>query len=369
MVNPSLAKRGEYQLRVHVIEARGLVGRDAGGTCDPQVYVKAFGKERRTSTKNKEVSPVWDENVFIVAKDIDYDTLSSTSVELRVMDVDLLSSNDLVGLYSVDCAFLYYQPNHELHRQWLVLSAPYEARKGGWFEADARGGAQGYLCVSMTLLGPGDTPVVHDDDEDDNRLGLLWEKVGASKPSRGYELTNEKLSEALQAKGEFSKEVWASFGIKGLLTTHFIKSGDMYFKPRVTKEMVENPDGTIAHRQVALLTPPAMKQVGSCYLPLKARPPHPSRLATYCLSQLVARRSWSSFGSASFAPAGYRIWIGPSSAPGMRAASWMPMCTSISRATTHARGESSRIPPRGTPSFGCPSCFRPSDSRSDLMDV
>ena len=83
------------------------------------------------------------------------------------MSSDLLSSNDLVGLYSVDCAFLYYQPNHELHRKWLVLSAPYEARKGGWFEDDARGGAQGYLCVSMTLLGPGDTPVVHDDDDDE----------------------------------------------------------------------------------------------------------------------------------------------------------------------------------------------------------
>ena len=40
VVNPSLAKRGEYQLRVHVIEARGLVGRDAGGTCDPQVYTR-----------------------------------------------------------------------------------------------------------------------------------------------------------------------------------------------------------------------------------------------------------------------------------------------------------------------------------------
>lgn len=40
---PKLAKRGDYQLRVHVIEARGLVGRDAGNSCDPQARADFTG--------------------------------------------------------------------------------------------------------------------------------------------------------------------------------------------------------------------------------------------------------------------------------------------------------------------------------------
>jgi hypothetical protein len=158
-------KRGDYQLRVHVIEARGLVGRDAGGTCDPQVTIKWNGREMSSSQKNKQNSPVWDENVFVVAKDMQPEVLKRSQIEIRVMDIDLLSSNDLVGLYSLDAAFLYYQPNHELYRQWLVLSAPYEAREGGLFDEDSRGGAQGYLLLSLTLLGPGDKPAVHPEDD------------------------------------------------------------------------------------------------------------------------------------------------------------------------------------------------------------
>ena len=77
------------------------------------------------------------------------------------MDIDLTSSNDLIGLYSLDAAFLYFQPNHELRLTWFVLSAPYEARRGGLFTDDAKGGAQGYLLLSLTLLGPGNTRALH----------------------------------------------------------------------------------------------------------------------------------------------------------------------------------------------------------------
>ena len=82
------APRGEYQLRVHVVEARGLVGRDAGGTCDPQVQVSVFGQTRRTSQKSKETNPVWDENIFIVGKDVDQQTLAADVVKLEVTDVE-----------------------------------------------------------------------------------------------------------------------------------------------------------------------------------------------------------------------------------------------------------------------------------------
>ena len=58
--------------------------------------------------------------------------------------------------------------------------------------------------------------------------GLRWEEAAA--PS-GHELVNEKLSEALSSKAEFSQEEWEAFDIKNLRMHHFIKAGDKYFRP------------------------------------------------------------------------------------------------------------------------------------------
>ena len=56
---------GAYQLQVHVIEGRDLVGRDSNGVSDAMVVVSAFGSERRTATKYKQSSPLWDEQLFL----------------------------------------------------------------------------------------------------------------------------------------------------------------------------------------------------------------------------------------------------------------------------------------------------------------
>ena len=154
------APTGEYQLRVHVIEARGLVGRDLNGMCDPFVEVKCFGQVRRSQVKDKETSPVWDENLFIIQKDVDMEQLDRAQIEVSVFDKDLIGA-DLIGSYFLDASYLYYQASnpdkpHTLYREWLVLTAPHEARAGGIFMDDSKEGAQGYLKCTISLVGPGD---------------------------------------------------------------------------------------------------------------------------------------------------------------------------------------------------------------------
>ena len=63
--------------------------------------------------------------------------------------------------------------------------------------------------------------------------GLKWTDAGASKPSTGEELANDRLSAALKTKVDFTKEEWDAFGISDLLVTHFIKSGNSYLQPAV----------------------------------------------------------------------------------------------------------------------------------------
>tara|TARA_B110001452_G_scaffold244159_1_gene228027 strand:- start:505 stop:2118 length:1614 start_codon:yes stop_codon:yes gene_type:complete len=181
-------KPGEYRLQVHVIEARDLVGRDMSGLSDPAVFVKAFGKQMRTSTRDKQASTVWDEHLFFESDSLTLDELNRSVVEVRVYDMDTLTRNDLIGQYSIDLPHIYYEKDHELHRRWVTLSAPMWAREGIGLQLnlgrsfklavvdEARGGVQGYVKLSMTLLGPDDKPAVHDEDEDEdegNKCALL----------------------------------------------------------------------------------------------------------------------------------------------------------------------------------------------------
>jgi hypothetical protein len=41
-------KPGDYQIQVHIIEARDLKAENMDGTSDPVVYVECFGQKRNT---------------------------------------------------------------------------------------------------------------------------------------------------------------------------------------------------------------------------------------------------------------------------------------------------------------------------------
>ena len=71
--------------------------------------------------------------------------------------------------------------------------------------------------------------------------GLKWKVVGPVKPSIGIELVNENLSATLRNKVEFTKKVWASFGIKELYMDHFVKSGDNYYRPAAVGKAPPKP--------------------------------------------------------------------------------------------------------------------------------
>ena len=51
-------KRGEYQVQVHVIEARDLKGEDLSGSSDPVCYIEVLGQKKKTETKKNTVGYV-----------------------------------------------------------------------------------------------------------------------------------------------------------------------------------------------------------------------------------------------------------------------------------------------------------------------
>ncbi|CAK4632712.1 unnamed protein product [Aphanomyces euteiches] len=137
-------KSGDYTVQVHVIEARELVGKDASGMSDPVVYVEVLDQKQNTATKHQTLSAVWDDLLIFNFRNLDKEDMEMGSVKLYVMDANTFQRAELIGETQFDTSFVYSNLNHQIANKWVGLIAP------------GANGIQGYLRVSITILGPGD---------------------------------------------------------------------------------------------------------------------------------------------------------------------------------------------------------------------
>jgi len=151
-------ENGDYQVQVHVIEARELKAKDLEGTSDPVVYVKCLGETQTTEVKEKCLNCVFDELFIINKRDMDKEDFDESLLKLEVMDADSLTRNDLIGSYTVDLSWIYFRPRHELYRSWVGLSNDEDPEENP--------GIQGYLKISVQIVGPNDKLYIHDEKKD-----------------------------------------------------------------------------------------------------------------------------------------------------------------------------------------------------------
>jgi len=147
---------GDYMVYVHVIEARELKAKDAGGTSDPVVFVEAFGQKGHTQVVPKTLSPVFDDSFSLSVRALDVDDFKEGVVTLSVADSNSVLRNELIGSCVLDASFIYQQPNHELWQQWVGLLNTKDPSDDG---------IQGYLKFSVSIVGPNDRLIMHKDDE------------------------------------------------------------------------------------------------------------------------------------------------------------------------------------------------------------
>ena len=143
---------GDYQVQAHIIECRNLKGEDVNGSCDPVVTVEVLGQKQNTSIKNNMRDPVFDEVLFFNLKNVDKEQLKGGSITVSCYDADSIGRNDMVGSHTFDLMSVYLREEHELYRTWVALVD---------LEEEDDHGAQGYMKLSITVLGPGDTQAVH----------------------------------------------------------------------------------------------------------------------------------------------------------------------------------------------------------------
>ncbi|CAH0473142.1 unnamed protein product [Peronospora belbahrii] len=166
---------GDYQIRARIIEVRDLQSMDANGLCDPVISVECLGQRQYTVVKQKQLSCVFDEYLYFNFKQLDKETVQQGSIKISVYDADGPGSSakrsasarafdDLIGFFSVDIPYVYYQPDHELKRKWVALIG------SGATNSDC---IQGYVLLSLVVLGPDDKMKLYDPSEDkdpDERL-------------------------------------------------------------------------------------------------------------------------------------------------------------------------------------------------------
>lgn len=88
---------------------------------------------------------------------MDKDVFKDGIIRIKVMNANVILKNDLIGAYAFDAAQVYYKKDHEMHRIWVALMNDEDPEDTG---------VQGYLKLSVQIVGPGDKLKVHDEEED-----------------------------------------------------------------------------------------------------------------------------------------------------------------------------------------------------------
>lgn len=138
---------------IKLILARELQAKDSTGTSDPVVFVEVLGEKQNTEVKYKALNTVWDDLLIYNFRDLDKEQVEMGSIKISVMDANSLQRDELIGAANFDTSYVYSQKDHEIYRKWVALTDS---------NCSDNVGVQGYLKLSITVLGPGDKMKTHD---------------------------------------------------------------------------------------------------------------------------------------------------------------------------------------------------------------
>ena len=159
-LNSIEVKSGDYQVQVHIIEARDLKAENLDGTSDPIVYIECLGQKQNTKTLYAVTTCVFDELFIFNFKQLDKDAFSEGLIRVSIYDVNSnpLQKNTMIGSFMVDTMQIYSaNKDHEMYRKWVPLMDDEDADDIG---------VQGYLKLSIQIIGPGEKLKVHNEEEE-----------------------------------------------------------------------------------------------------------------------------------------------------------------------------------------------------------
>ena len=106
---------------------------------------------------------VFDERLTFDFKNKEGEEINQGTVLIECFDANVLLSNVLIGAFQFDLSMVYYKKHHELYKPWVALT-------------DVTGeheGVQGYLQVTIQVLGPKDEMYIHPASEEMDLEGSM----------------------------------------------------------------------------------------------------------------------------------------------------------------------------------------------------
>uniref|UniRef100_A0A670IJH9 C2 domain-containing protein n=1 Tax=Podarcis muralis TaxID=64176 RepID=A0A670IJH9_PODMU len=152
------------QIGINIIEAQKLVGVNI----DPFVVVKIGDEKRRTATQKSTNCPFYNEVCNVQERF--HDSTVFHSKKIRFLGA-------LIGIFKVDLATIYNQPDHRFYQKWAVIHDP----------KDTRAGVKGFVKCNISVIARGDVmsslPTTSTSQNEDIEKNLLLPKrVPAERP-------------------------------------------------------------------------------------------------------------------------------------------------------------------------------------------
>ena len=91
-------------------------------------------------------------------------------IKISLLDHDFIGANNLIGQFTVDISFIYkMNTDHELYKMWVAMTDMNDETQA----------INGYVKISINVLGPGDKPPIHDPtkalkDKNDHGVSKLF---------------------------------------------------------------------------------------------------------------------------------------------------------------------------------------------------
>ncbi|KAH8094261.1 hypothetical protein JL720_4254 [Aureococcus anophagefferens] len=118
------------------------------------------GPREEVARVKKCTSCVFDDTFYFNFKDLSRSAIEEATIDVMVYDFDVFSAHDLIGMASFDAKKIHDLEAHEYYRQWVGLVDNLDTGDNGY---------QGFLKLSVTVLGPGDDQKAHDLDAEYQR--------------------------------------------------------------------------------------------------------------------------------------------------------------------------------------------------------
>jgi hypothetical protein len=139
---------------------------EAGDTVDPMVEINCLGNRKYTTAQtgidNTGVA-TWNEHIFFEPKNMQAEAMESGKIEIKLLDKGFFK-DAVIGFYEFDLSYIYLMKDHALMHKWIVMSNP---------ESENFGEVTGYLKLSITICGEGDSQVAIETDPNPSEEDII----------------------------------------------------------------------------------------------------------------------------------------------------------------------------------------------------